>query len=500
MGQTILVITVGRREVQLLGSRLNDNGLLLNKVIDGPSLVYDEQSGLSLAIDDKSSSMGSVESDSYVLLNTREDGKKLVENERFKAVIDFPIVRPVVEDLIAQGFNISYVVLVSTNQETERYRDGDTLHFSKLIAEFLDRKYGIYCDEYMVSEQPTDIDFQYAHFKLLDKNENERLLPIEDVDKVILLAQGGIDQVNFALSLRLIETYREKLVYLHKPENTAVQEKKFPDAFIKNLTRNQAISLIENREFKGADLILLSSRLKHLCQLANSCVLLNHPEVIQLFQQNVDGLPNWYYEFRQEFQSLHEDLRVLTLLFMSLRNDYAKTDANNLVWKIQTLAERLFKPGAANFLGLNLGCTDEKISETLKLPENRQLLNEVLKFNKTQRDKLARNPKTVIQSDYKVYRDIVSYANKIEGDLQTRNAISLLIESVNRITDKRKKLIHQGKFTTIDQLESRLPKNVHSLTSLMELFEVYFISLSITRKSTHLIESIVTYGLNELNS
>lgn len=496
MGHTILVVTVGRRDVQIRLDKLAENSLQLVEA-DGRSFILDKFSDNRIVIDKKQSPLGTIDEGTYVLLESREGGKTILENERFMAAADFPIVRPVIENLLADHHAISYVVLIYTDQADEWFRKSDTLYFSSIIAHFLKIKYDIDCDEYPVSENPNDIDFQYVHFKLLDKRENERLLPIEEVDKVYLLAQGGIDQINFALSLRLIETYREKLVYLHKPEKRPVEMKAFPDLFVKNLTRNQAISLIENQEFKGANAILLSETLRHLMLIAQSSIDLNFNELGNLLE--TDFPISFYQTFKRDFQSLSKQKKILALLFISLKHDYYKSNPNNLVWKFRTIAERMLRPAVIQLLGFDRDLNDKELSDAIKTAHDGRLLKWMRVPIRPLDEKLLKNMNYIIVSDYKIYVSVIDYfkKNNTGGPML---GYDKLIRALDRLKGKRDKLIHEGVFTTMHELTEKLELEDKSIKDIIDIMSSYFGMVGIPKSITKIVENITAYSLRELES
>lgn len=102
------------------------------------------------------------------------------------------------------------IILVFTNQESEHalglvsdyHYNCDTLFFQNIISNWILKKFSSYLDsgsigKIEIKERVTDIDFHYNQFEknLISKFNIKK----EDIENVYLLAQGGINQINFDL-------------------------------------------------------------------------------------------------------------------------------------------------------------------------------------------------------------------------------------------------------------------------------------------------------------
>lgn len=493
------VATIGKRDVQINRNRLEENNLSL---VNEGNLWYikDNASQQLVEIDAPGNSMSSPNQSHYVIKQPRTGGDIIRFNQSFQNACDLPIISPVIEKILVEEKNLKIVKLVHTDQDNIDYRNGDTLYFSSIIKKYLEQNHNLDVDEYKVLNSPADIDIQYADFKHKRSQANTNLLPAnEEVRLIYLLVQGGMDQINFALTLRLMENYRGKLIYLQKPEKSGVIQRQFPIEFIKNLTRNQIISLIRRREFIGPQTLLISETLIHLCKLAQATIDLNYIAIDELIMVDLSKPCQFYDNFRNEYITLSKSKKILLLLFASLKNDFFKQDPNGMVWKFQTLAEQMFRPEVEQILELNSDATDNQISDAVKSPRFQYLLRFILKQNKDLKDKIEKKPTTVIKSDYKLYASIIKF-NLQKKSLANNSIHFQMIKAFDRIKDRRVKLIHYGHFSTMEDLSKKLLLEEKSIKELINLISTYLGSMGITRKTSRIIDQISEFTLTELTS
>ena len=244
--KTILVITTGTREIQIKKSdcKVQTDEEKMN-FAKGPN---DEK---LYVFTDKDIP------DYYMLSSARFGGELISKNPDFYyPLLDFPIVRPVIDNVIENYGEIDTIILVYTDQpSSEKGHHKDTLYFAEILEDLI----GDYCqknhnqkiefDTFVVDKELVNIDYLYGYFeKSLKKDYDE----ISDENaNIILLAQGGIDQINQALTLKLIEKC-PSLAMLQKEELKPVKKLDFPQKFIHNLTKHQIFSLIDHLEYGAA--------------------------------------------------------------------------------------------------------------------------------------------------------------------------------------------------------------------------------------------------------
>ena len=100
---------------------------------------------------------------------------------------------------------------------------------------------------YPVTKDVTNIDLLYEYFA--KELKDLFLLPFEEIRQIFLLPQGGIDQINTALTLKIIEHFKGKVTQLQNAENSEVIALDFPRRFIQNLNKHKVLELVKNYDF-----------------------------------------------------------------------------------------------------------------------------------------------------------------------------------------------------------------------------------------------------------
>lgn len=198
----------------------------------------------------------------YSFINPRYAGEYLLTHNEYDEYLQFPIISPVIEYLAQKDKKPDYLLLVVTNQTLadERYRKNDTVHYGFIIEKKLSEIYPeIEFDNYELgfNEDVANLDALYTHF---GKQRNDLLLvPPDQVSNVYLLPQGGIDQINMALTLKLTEHFRDKVSMLQITEEGAIHERNFTRHFLKNLDSQKFQFLVSNYYYDSIHLLLSES-------------------------------------------------------------------------------------------------------------------------------------------------------------------------------------------------------------------------------------------------
>jgi len=493
------VATVGKRDVQINRNKINENHLSL--IYDGKNWYIKETvSGDIIEIDAPGNNMSDPGENHYTVKKPRIGGKIILKNDLLFSVCEFPIISPVLEKIFSAGKNIKEIKLVYTDQEDEGYRDGDTLYFSTIITKYIEDTFNIPVDEFAVWRSPADIDKQYADFRHKKSLENINLLPNnEEVNEIYLLAQGGIDQINFALTLRLIENYREKLIYYQKPEKGVVCLRDFPFHFIKNLTRNQTIELIKNWEFKGAQQLLASATLKTLCEFASLNIELNYIEAEKLSQDDrIKEIP-FIAKYFEEVSKLTDSQFRQLILSISLLHDYYKGEPNNLLWKLRTLGEIILLPEVEEFLGLsniNYNQYDFTTAVEAKIDNGRSLIEYLLTKNEYKIKKELEKGK--LTDDYNLLQLIYNF-KYIANPSAKKNATEKMRIALMELRELRNELIHKGYFVTLKELENAFHLKKYTIESVQKHIELYINSIGVTTETLQVIKLSQSFCIDMLN-
>ncbi len=200
--------------------------------------------------------------DFFLLNSPRNDGKTIIENfDIFKNLIIFPLIYPIFESR-----NISEndkIILVYTDQHEEGFNNNDTLYYSEIFKKFLCYKKNIQNPnifiDFPINEQVVNIDYQYRNFE--SAIISKKLIPDDNFSNIILLAQGGIDQINYALTLQLIKHYGTKVKILQIKESNndrKENELKFAYIFTRDLLFDKIEHLVSRGDYAGSLEILKS--------------------------------------------------------------------------------------------------------------------------------------------------------------------------------------------------------------------------------------------------
>jgi hypothetical protein len=492
------VATIGKRDLQLKEDLLEKAGLTLQKK-DNNWFVVHEETGTEVQIDTPGNNMANAVDRYFTLRSPRIGGEIIKDNDAFKKACDFPIVRPVLDFIMGNGQNIDEVKLVYTDQKDIKYRNSDTLHFSGIMHEWINNKYNIPVDEYGVSENLADIDFQYDDLKHKQSKADANLLPPENqVNQIFLLPQGGMDQINFPLTLRLIENYREKLQYIQKTEDEVIHVRNFPEKFIKNLTRNQAIELIKNGDFQGAKEILISETLQLICQFAIENITLNYPAAEQLTEhEKIKDLP-FIKKYREIVNGLSDSKFRQLVVGISALYDFSKKEPNNLLWKLRTLGEILLLPEVEEYLELESESYDLfTFTERVKNKKNDKgkSLEDFLKHFPRYKSIFENNE--LLIDDYKTLDHI--YTFKYKGNaLNKPSALEQLRRMLEKIRNQRNDLLHKGFFITLTELENALIGQDETLENVFGYIENFFVQEGIPAETFRIIKSCQDYCIQIL--
>jgi hypothetical protein len=271
MKKNIFIVTLGTREIQFPLEALKPN-----KFEIGENCKFVKKDDLTI-----DTFLNTNYSDFICHSFPREAGELIVNNfEKFRNVISFPIIDKTINE-ISRESKIDKIYFVFTNQQdldltnknqSNNYKK-DTLFYKEILKKMLVEKFFYSEDnfnEIEIKEKVTDIDFQYNEFakkckSLFDEKEN--------IDKIYLLPQGGIDQINHALTLQLIQAFGDKVVIWQQAENTEPKQLCFTNLFLRDLVKQQIIALIDEIEYFAALKIMenynSSKNLKKIVEFAS---------------------------------------------------------------------------------------------------------------------------------------------------------------------------------------------------------------------------------------
>jgi hypothetical protein len=295
----------------------------------------------------------------YFMCSPRISGQVIAKNlAMYEEVLDFPLIRPVLDDLWSKNVTISKVLLIYTDQQTgydkkivkSNNYNNDTIYFREIIQKTI-YKHPLLTnaefDDYVIWEQVANIDYQYDHFA--EAHKDLLLGDPEQVKQIFLLPQGGIDQINQAITLQLIQAFKHKVKLLQKAEGTAVQELNFTSRFLNDLNKQKIIKHLEDYDFGMIDKNLHSNKnVYHLAQYASKRLnLLNNQNKVHLDILQKEG--NYMY-----LDLVNSNYSKLIDYYLSSKISLKHQEFNTFLWKMYTLNENLFTIKIEEKLG-NIG-------------------------------------------------------------------------------------------------------------------------------------------------
>lgn len=252
--KNVFIVTLGSREIQFNKSKLESFGFTINE----KKLIYNDVS--------KCISLDIYENTAYpeYLCHSfpRLAGETILNNLKiFIPVIEFPLIDSAFKEIISKEHPINSFILVYTDQidldvEDPKQRNNfnrDTVFYKSILEKTYKEKFQQLSktsfSDIPIEEKVSDIDHQYNYFAgkckvLFDDKEN--------IENIFLLAQGGIDQINHALTLQLIQNFGKKV---HLWQQSEIGEPKlldFTKFFLEDLLKNQVASLVDYGEYYGA--------------------------------------------------------------------------------------------------------------------------------------------------------------------------------------------------------------------------------------------------------
>lgn len=275
----------------------------------------------------------------WVPISSRIEGQIILDNYQvFRPIMKFPLVEPLIEFI--RDKKINKVVWIVTNQKNLIHSKGDTIYYAEILqnyfTESLNLDWGIEYCSIVIEENVHDIDWQYKNIgKSLDL-----IFSSEETEnsEIYLFAQGGIDQINHALSLQLIQRYKERVKLMQKAEDSELTELIFPNLFLKDLNKQKIIKHLEDYDFdKAAELILDNQEAKQLAEYCNLRLTLNHHLINQMDWSN-----EYYFDWDENDVTIQKNTKLKDLVY-SFQIDFKQRKFNEGLTKLYTIYENIFK-------------------------------------------------------------------------------------------------------------------------------------------------------------
>jgi hypothetical protein len=331
--KSILVVTVGNSDIQISDKKYRDFTI---ENSEGDFYLFSKEKHKTII----ELLRNRADKSTYILKSCRFDSEKIKKNYNlFRPILRFPIIEPLIKYLKKEATEIDTIWLVYTDQEDENFRRSDTVYAKDIIQRFLKEimPAGTRFNSLKVSKNLTDIDFQYNEFS---KIKSSPFAKLDNIEKAYLFPQGGMDQINQALTLQFIQAFQDRAVILQKPEGADLRELKFPSIFLKELNKQKIIKHLEDYDFEKASELMYDDYNKEVCLVASYRLTLNYDKISSL---NLSPDVRKYL-INTEKCSIEEHRLKLTDLIYSIKiNYFVQKRYGDTIWRIYTLLENIYK-------------------------------------------------------------------------------------------------------------------------------------------------------------
>lgn len=332
-----LIITLGTRDVQILKSKLATNGWNIIGEANSRNFKISKD---DLVLETTPNTVYP----EYLLVAPRQGGKYILEHlHDFLPIIELPLIQPLLDQIQSQNIQITDYLLIYTDQE-QSYKEekikvfhfnNDTLYFKDIIHEVFKTHTllkNAQPDEYGIFEEVANIDYQYDHF---GQSKKDILIDnFGEIGEIFLLPQGGIDQINHAITLQLLQAFKSKVRLFQQPEAPTPVELTFPQKFLHDLNKQKIVKHLEDYDFDKAEMLLFDDTpLKQKLSYA-----------VKRLNLNYEGLFIEELGKRWEELSVVEQKRVkIQDLTYNFKIQMRQAKYNEALTKLYTIYENLFK-------------------------------------------------------------------------------------------------------------------------------------------------------------
>ncbi|MDD3687975.1 MAG: hypothetical protein PHE56_14595 [Bacteroidales bacterium] len=383
---------------------LGDRDLTINKEIEGVELRRNPVSN------------------KFYLANN-VDGADFIINDFDKLYnqIEFPIIIPAIEYVLAQHKEINKLILVSTNQEkiadvSDYHKRKDTFKLAKLLNQYLRKKYGSKVAKIKDCYVNDNIIYHDSMFDAFAKKLADHPFKFQLDDSVYLFAQSGIDAINTALLLNCIEQYPQT-VQLNKPESSPVAfPLTFPKKFYRRLLKGKVLHALENFNYAAIIDLNYSPELNAISKYAFSRMAFDFDGAKEQLAQlcTIDeGNRSFYTNLMVYLDFKESDLQgKIVEMYLSAKVLLKRYAYSDFLVRIFTITEIILKPRVIKLLNGDFDYTPN---------DDHKAWNELLAANPELLEHLSKSAYGAnFQLKYKepnkfVYKAIIDYFNKKNG-------------------------------------------------------------------------------------
>lgn len=407
--KNLLVITLGTREVQFRKDKLKKAGFSFPEKGRG-KLVFPDipEAGFIVAENENYP-------DFLVCSEPRTAGKNILDNwELFSPLIELPLIQHAYESIVKDNIIDKLILVYSDqgdldikNEQHKRNYCRDTVYFREIIRKKLISSNSLQdadmAPDIAIENRATDIDQQYKDFALKCRSLFD---DANNIKQIFLLAQGGIDQINHALTLQLIRTFGTKVKLWQQAEGIPPRNLEFPFLFIGDLNKQKILKHLQDYDFGFINKSITNNKvIIHLAQYASARLQLKHDTV----KCNLDFLQNKIDEIL--FSKILEDIKEvndntkLNDLYISTKIALLHESYGDFIWRLFTIAENLF----AVMLGIDLSTIKRTFKPSLGFnQENAELIDFLKHINPEIPESLRKKKIALNNPNRRIFAEVFS--------------------------------------------------------------------------------------------
>jgi hypothetical protein len=406
--------------------------------------------------------------DSRLLNQCRVDGETITNAgiDSYLSVLDFPLTLPAIQTLIENNpeHKIHKWLFVYTDQKDSLHRLNDTVFVRQILARKIELEYGASMSDFIdfpVTEKIPDIDHQYVQFGL--KCQHFLLTPEQEVGQVVLLAQGGIDQINQALTLQLTQAFKHKLQLYQKAEDRDPSLLKFPRLFLNDLNKQKIYKHLEDYDFGLISGLLSDDHPKK--DIIDAYAKFAYYKLNLNYTAFPSGIPSHFKEKPITTETRCRDL------YISAKILYHQKDYGNYLFRMYTLLENMYRVKFDQIVGNSDGLFDAKYENPqventvwLNLLRNYSPLNPVDGydlFNYLSSRKIGRNNLKINNPNRHLYKHGYDFLIRSGALTDSPEYVRLLEKAdsiLSQLSNFRNKATHNLAPVSIEQLNNAIGK------------------------------------------
>ncbi len=248
--QVTIIITLGTSDIQFDPETLKSNGKFA--ISDSDKTIYSlSNSEIKIPLSQNRNYK------TFTLKSCRQGAPTILQHfDQFYPVISFPLALPFIQEIHNNPeVYLKQIVLVCTNQMVPDQMEKDTIYVADVLKQYLMVRFNYpetLFEKLEITENVTDYDYQYINLG----SRLENMEGLTQADKILLLPQGGIDQINTTLMLQLLRNYGKKVEIYQTREQQPTRRINFAELYTRDIILDQIALLCQKARYSSAIEIL----------------------------------------------------------------------------------------------------------------------------------------------------------------------------------------------------------------------------------------------------